>query len=174
MRWIMRYLSDVSEASHNPNRNIAAVRTAARAIILHDEKVLAVRIRTELGEFMVLPGGGQNHGETLHQTVVREVLEELGLNVTVKHAAYVREYVGKNHAMHCIHGHFHQVEVVFHCDCADLSLIGAGKEIDRRQVGFIWLPLDKLADYPLSPPGLAEVIRSTRESGAARYLGDIH
>ncbi len=174
MPWFMRYNCDVSEASHNPNRDVATVRTAARAIILHDEKILAVRIRTELGEFMVLPGGGQNHGETLHQTVVREVLEELGLNVTVKHAAYVREYVGKNHAMHRIHGHFHQVEVVFHCDCADLSPIGAGKETDRRQVGFVWLPLDKLADYPLSPPGLAEVIRSTRESGAARYLGDIH
>ena len=164
----------MSESQPHPHRDGAHIRTAARAIIVHDNKLLAVRIRTEQSEFLVLPGGGQNHGETLHQTVIREVLEELGLNVKVKHAAYIREYVGKNHAMHRIHGHFHQVEVVFHCECADFSPIGAGKELDRRQVGYVWLPLDKLSDFPLSPPGLAEVIRSTRESGTARYLGDVH
>lgn len=174
MPWVLRYHRNVSEAPHNHNRDGAVVRTAARAIIIREEKLLVVRIRTEQGEFMVLPGGGQNHGETLHQTVVREVFEELGLKVTVRHAAYIREYVGKNHAMHRIHGHFHQVEVVFHCECLDFSTIGEGGEKDRRQVGFVWLPLDKLSEHPLSPPGLSEVIRSSRESGAARYLGDVH
>jgi 8-oxo-dGTP pyrophosphatase MutT (NUDIX family) len=174
MRSILRYHKGVSEVPPNYNREVSTVRTAARAIIIRDEKLLAVRIRTEQGEFLVLPGGGQNHGENLHQTVTREVMEELGLNVVVRHAAYIREYVGKNHAMHRIHGHFHQVEVVFHCECSDFSPIGEGKEMDRRQIGFVWLPLDKLADYPLSPPGLSEVIRTSRNGGAARYLGDVH
>ena len=164
----------MSEPPRHTHRDASAVRTAARAIIIQDEKLLAVRIHTDQGEFMVLPGGGQNHGETLHQTVVREVLEELGLKVKVQHMAYIREYVGKNHAMHRIHGHFHQVEVVFFCDCSDFSPIGEGKEMDRRQVGFTWLPVDKLADFPLSPPGLSELIRSARGGGAPRYLGDIH
>ncbi|MFM7742597.1 MAG: NUDIX domain-containing protein [Verrucomicrobiota bacterium] len=55
----------------------SGVRTAARAVILRGEEILAVRIRTEEGEFLVLPGGGQNHGETLRDTVRREVFEEL-------------------------------------------------------------------------------------------------
>jgi hypothetical protein len=67
-------------------------------------------------------------------------MEELGLTVTPRGLMYVREYVGKNHAMHRIHGHFHQVEAVFHCDCADFGPIGEGRERDRRQVGFEWLP----------------------------------
>jgi 8-oxo-dGTP pyrophosphatase MutT (NUDIX family) len=150
------------------------VRTAARAVILRGQEILTVRIRTDEGEFLVLPGGGQNHGETLEAAVVREVLEELGLAVTPKALLYVREYVGKNHSMHRIHGHFHQVEAVFHCECADFSPIGEGRERDRRQVGFEWLPLARLADYPLSPKGLGAIIPKALQSGAATYLGDIH
>lgn len=155
-------------------RDSAAVRTAARAVLLRDEALLVVRIRTQEGEFLVLPGGGQEHGETLTDTVRREVMEELGLAVTPRGLMYVREYVGKNHAMHRIHGHFHQVEAVFHCDCADFGPIGEGRERDRRQVGFEWLPLAKLGDFPLSPPGLGEVIGRFLASGGATYLGDVH
>lgn len=156
------------------HRDSSGVRTAARAIITRDGELLVVRIRSDEGEFLVLPGGGQNHGETLHATVVREVYEELGLKVVVQQLAYVREYVGKNHSMHRIHGHFHQVETVFHCRCEDFSSLGAGQGQDRRQVGFLWLPLDKIAEYPLSPPGLREIIKQNLQGGAARYLGDVH
>jgi len=110
----------------------------------------------------------------LRDTVRREVLEELGLKVVPQGLLYLREYVGKNHAMHRIHGHFHQVEAVFHCLCEDLSPIGEGRERDRRQVGFEWLPLARLADYPLSPKGLGEVIAKAMKDGSATYLGDVH
>lgn len=123
---------------------------------------------------MVLPGGGQNHGENLRDTVRREVLEELGLTIVPLGLIYLREYVGKNHAMHRIHGHFHQVEAVFHCECADFAPIGAGRERDRRQVGFAWLPLARLEDFPLSPKGLGSVIAKALQDGSATYLGDIH
>jgi 8-oxo-dGTP pyrophosphatase MutT (NUDIX family) len=150
-----------------PGSVSSGVRTAARAVILRGADILAVRIR-------VLPGGGQNHGETLRDTVRREVLEELGLKVVPQGLLYLREYVGKNHAMHRIHGHFHQVEAVFHCLCDDLTPIGEGRERDRRQVGFEWLPLARLADYPLSPKGLGEVIAKALRDGSATYLGDVH
>jgi len=63
-------------------------------VILRGGDILAVRIRTEEGEFMVLPGGGQNHGETLRDAVRREVFEELGLRVEPQALLYLREYVG--------------------------------------------------------------------------------
>jgi 8-oxo-dGTP pyrophosphatase MutT (NUDIX family) len=150
------------------------VRTAARGLILRGEEILTVRIRTTEGEFLVLPGGGQEHGETLRETVRREVFEELGLRVEPEGLVYLREYVGKNHAMRRIHGHFHQVEAVFRCRCADLSPIGEGKERDRRQVGFEWIPLARIAEYPLSPKGLGEVIAKALRDGSATYLGDVH
>jgi hypothetical protein len=41
-------------------------------------------------------------------------------------------------------------------------------------VGFEWLPLARLADYPLSPKGLGEVIAKALQDGSATYLGDVH
>ena len=58
-----------------------SVRTAARAVIIRGQDLLVVRVRTEEGEFLVLPGGGQEHGETLTDAVQREVFEESGVRV---------------------------------------------------------------------------------------------
>ncbi len=143
-------------------------------MIIREEALLVVRVRTDEGEFLVLPGGGQEHGETLTGTVRREVFEELGLRVEPRGLVYLREYVGKNHGMHRIHGRFHQVEAVFHCACDDFSPIGGGRTTDRRQIGFEWIPLGKLADYPLSPQGLGAIIKQSLQDGSARYLGDVH
>lgn len=143
-------------------------------MIIRAEALLVVRVRTDEGEFLVLPGGGQEHGETLTGTVRREVFEELGLKVEPRGLVYLREYVGKNHGMHRIHGRFHQVEAVFHCTCDDFSPIGGGRTTDRRQIGFEWIPLGKLADYPLSPQGLGAIIKQSLQDGSARYLGDVH
>jgi 8-oxo-dGTP pyrophosphatase MutT (NUDIX family) len=164
----------MSAPRSQPSSISSGVRTAARAVILRGGDLLAIRIRSEEGDFLVLPGGGQNHGETLRDTVRREVLEELGLAVVPQGLLYLREYVGKNHALRRIHSHFHQVEAVFHCRCDDFSPIGEGKGHDRRQVGFEWLPLAQLADYPLSPRGLGEVIAKALQEGSATYLGDVY
>ncbi|MFM9147824.1 MAG: hypothetical protein ACKORI_06835, partial [Verrucomicrobiota bacterium] len=44
-------------------RRKESVRIAARAVIIRDGMLLTVRVRTDEGEFLVLPGGGQEHGE---------------------------------------------------------------------------------------------------------------
>jgi 8-oxo-dGTP pyrophosphatase MutT (NUDIX family) len=55
----------------------AIIRSAARAIIIKNDSVLLVQMKNDGGEFFILPGGGQLHGETLVQTVKRECMEEL-------------------------------------------------------------------------------------------------
>lgn len=165
-------LRDVKRSG--PERRSESVRIAARAVIIRAGSLLTVRVRTDEGEFLVLPGGGQEHGETLPDAVRREVAEELGLAVVPKSLLYVREYVGKNHAMRRIHSRFHQVEAVFHCECPDFSPLGEGKGQDRRQVGFEWIPVDALDRHPLSPRGLGQVLLRALKDGTAVYIGDVH
>ena len=58
-----------------------AIRNSAKALILHDGKLLLNRCVSRLGIYYALPGGGQHDGELLTEAVRREVLEETGLRV---------------------------------------------------------------------------------------------
>jgi mutator protein MutT len=54
-----------------------------RAVIIEGGKVLTIK-RTKLGDiYWVMPGGGAEDGETDGQALVREIKEELGLDVKV-------------------------------------------------------------------------------------------
>ncbi|MEU6536423.1 NUDIX hydrolase [Streptomyces sp. NPDC047000] len=61
------------------------LRVAAYAVCVRDDRVLLARwIRHEDGApEWTLPGGGMDHGEHPHDTVVREVEEETGYEVEV-------------------------------------------------------------------------------------------
>mgnify|MGYP001246774977 FL=1 len=53
------------------------IRTAARALIILDKKVLTIKMCDKTGIFYILPGGGQRHGESLTDALIRECLEEI-------------------------------------------------------------------------------------------------
>lgn len=148
------------------------IRTAARALIIHQQKLLAIKMRDRSGVFYILPGGGQNHGETLQEGLKRECLEEIGTEVEVGELLYVREYIGKNHEFRHAHRAFHQVENVFRCVLPDPAGIGPGTELDKKQVGIEWLPLNELAKIRLLPEVIKPYFTSDGFTPAINYLGD--
>ena len=106
------------------------------------------------GIFYILPGGGQNHGETLREGLMRECLEEIGTAVEVGELLYVREYIGKNHEFRRSHHAFHQVENVFRCTLPDPDGIGPGTELDKKQIGVEWIPIADLPNRRILPEGI--------------------
>lgn len=67
------------------------MRTGVRAsaVIVKDGKILLIRrFRKKQGEYWVFPGGGVEEGDTPEETVVREVKEETGLDVSCKEKIY--------------------------------------------------------------------------------------
>ena len=156
---------------------IPTVRSAARALIIQDARLLAVAMRDERGDFYILPGGGQRHGETLVQTVQRECLEELNAEVEVGELLYVREYIGRHHDFRKKHRNFHQLESVFRCRLKDPNTIFGMDHLehDKLQVGVAWLPLEMLGSSRFYPDALKPLFgKSDIEIGSQRYLGDIN
>ena len=148
------------------------IRTAARALIILDQKILAIKMRDQTGIFYILPGGGQRHGETLKQGLERECLEEIGTKVEIGELIYVREYIGKNHEFHKSHSAFHQVENVFRCSLADPNGIGQGTEHDKKQVGVEWIPIEDLPGRRFLPEVIKPFFKDGNFDSGMNYLGD--
>ncbi|MED4730742.1 NUDIX domain-containing protein [Aneurinibacillus migulanus] len=134
------------------------VRTSAKALIVQNNKVLLIKMRDDRGIYYIMPGGGQEHGETLPQTLRRECLEELGMDVHIGSLLFVREYIGKNHENALLHNDIHQVEFIFSCRPA--SLPSAPAEPDNGQIGSGWLDIANLSNYRLYPKQLLSVLEN--------------
>lgn len=63
------------------------MRDSARAVIIRDRKVLTMFRRKikdgAVNEYYVIPGGGIEEGETEEETVVRELQEEMSVEVEI-------------------------------------------------------------------------------------------
>lgn len=71
------------------------IRSSVQAIIIHEGKLLTLK-KYDYNKFMnILPGGGQEPGETLKEAVIRECREEIGVKVEVNELLFVSEYIGK-------------------------------------------------------------------------------
>lgn len=125
-------------------------------------------------EFYILPGGGQRHGETLVESLLRECREELGIEPWVDNVAYIREYIGRNHSFANKHRNFHQLEVVFFCHLPDDAKINRKLSGDKNQIGVEWIPLEDLPKANFYPQKILEFIRDGGVQVEPLYLGDIN
>lgn len=151
---------------------IKSIRSAARALIVHDGKLLATKMRDRSGPWYTLPGGGQLPGETLKEALERECREEIGCAVQVGELLYVREYIGKNHHFAHRHAGFHQVEHVFRAFLKDPNSPCLGDAADTRQIGVNWLALEALEHIRFYPEVIKPYFDLEDIRLPALYLGD--
>lgn len=91
-------------------------RLAARALILHQDRLLMVNAwPAHLSDLWCAPGGGAEVGQSLPDTLRREIHEETGLTIEVGAPALVNEFHDPGRG-------FHQVDIYFRCTIAAGSL----------------------------------------------------
>jgi 8-oxo-dGTP diphosphatase len=92
------------------------VRLSVKAIIVREGRLLVLKCQDQEGHWYILPGGGQEAGETLDQALRRECLEELGCEVRMGPLRFIRDYIAKNHEFAATDSGSHQVELMFECE----------------------------------------------------------
>lgn len=151
---------------------IPPIRNAVRALILRDDKILLLRKEGyEDGERYALPGGGQDIGETLEQTLHRECMEEIGARVEIHDLVYVADYFKPRDTYP--RSTRHLVEFLFACTVADDYVPINGPHPDKHQVEVVWAGRKMLAGMPLYPRSLSPYLANSRENTATVYLGTI-
>ena len=140
------------------------IRTSAKAVIIQNGKLLAIKMNDGKEEWYILPGGGQEDEEMLPQTVEREVREETGIKVICKDLLFVIEGVrGES---------FHRMDLVFLCEYLG-KIPNAVLYSDMNQMGFDWLDLSILNRLPLFPSKLRRPIMNFYEGKEyMKYLGN--
>jgi len=146
------------------------IRNSAKAVIIKDGKVLLTQNIDEEGLFYLFPGGGQEKGETLHEAVVRECIEELGEQVEALDLLHIREYIGENHEYAIHDADVHQIE--FYFECRLLGRRGEATQPDPYQTGIEWVPLADLENHRVYPKAIRPVLSARSEKLV--YLGDVN
>lgn len=150
-------------------------RNSAKAIIFENDKVLLTRNEDLEGTFYLLPGGGQNFGETLTQALVREVMEETGYLVEPGKLLLVRDYVGANHEFAKDDGNAHQTEHMFRAFCRKHDSVGKLSP-DAWQTGIDWIPLSEIGTVRIYPSVLTGILPQlfTGSYEGPVYLDDVN
>ena len=139
------------------------VRTSAKALVIRNGCMLAVKLRDQDGIFYIMPGGGQQAGELLPAAAEREVAEETGIRVKAGEAVFVIEGAEGEPD--------HRVDIVFRCEYE--GLCDAKQQHDFNQIGTEWLKIDTLNSTRLYPSRLRRPIMNLYQGKAAPvYLGN--
>ncbi|WP_171636555.1 NUDIX domain-containing protein [Paenibacillus plantarum] len=122
------------------------VRNTAKAIIEYDNKLLFIKKKLDnVGVYYTLPGGGQESGETIEDTMLRECTEELNINADVKEMVCVREYISSNHEYSFLVKQVHAIEFIFRCSFGTEDKI-THLQNDVAQIGFEWIDISTVIE----------------------------
>lgn len=109
------------------------IRPAAKALIMYDGRFLAIKEVISGKDVWDLPGGKIEYGESAEETVVREVKEEVGLEVDVKGCIGYYWFIREGDGMQI-------VALVFRCQprTTDVDLTKNPAE-EENITGYIWM-----------------------------------
>lgn len=131
-------------------------RTRVGVLIVRGDELLLVKHRRDDHEYWLLPGGGLDYGESIHDCAVRECKEELGLDVEVGDIIAVTESLPPQARRHILH------IVLQATSFSGQEQLG---QDDKRLVDMGWHPIEALRELTFYPPIAEEMIAAARGGG---------
>ena len=145
---------------------MSSARNSAKAIVLHEGKILVNRCNSRFGEYFALPGGGQRKGEMLSETVRRELLEETGYTVTPLRLSGIYERISEGRD----EGLSHKIYFIFLCKLED-EPCKTPSERERFQIGLEWIDLRRIRTCNLFPRAIRDNLSGLIGYGETIFIG---
>lgn len=133
------------------------IRIRPSALIIRGGSILLVEYRTEKrGLHYFLPGGGAEPGETIKQTIKREMVEETAAEIDVGPVAFLYE-CEPQYREDDYSPPDHTIFIIFDCDLLEGSVPRLPEKPELNQTDVKWIRLETLNSIKLVP-NIAESI----------------
>ncbi len=143
----MRYITNKQIKREDEMAQENKFRIAVRGMIKRQDKYLLLeRAKPSRGEmgYWELPGGGLDFGESPQQALVRELEEETGLSISVKHPLCVWHHMrGENTQI---------IGMTFLCQANNDDVV-----LSDEHIAYEWLSLDEIKQKKIFPELLDEL-----------------
>jgi ADP-ribose pyrophosphatase YjhB (NUDIX family) len=141
-----------------------SVVPSVTAIVLNEDGHLLLIHKTD-NDLWALPGGGHDAGETISDTVVREVREETGIDVEV--VDLVGLYTDPRHIMAYDDGEVRQqFSICFHARPTGGTLRTSSESKDVR-----WVPVDEIEGLNIHPSMRLRIQHGLDPERKSPYIG---
>ncbi len=135
---------------------------AARAIIIEDGKLLVMHRNKQGSQYFTLVGGRVNGNESLEQTLVRELKEETGLDVTSSRPVYIER-----------HAEPYNEQYIYLCEVAPHDQVAIQEYSEEGQMNRIninthspqWVGFSAFSNLPFRTPQLQQEIIKALKKG---------
>lgn len=139
-------------------------RVSPRGLLIENNSVLFIEYHNMDNErYYSLPGGGQDISVDLAQTLKKEFMEEVGLEIHVGDVLLVREFIISQPREDLWTKGIHQIEIIFDCKKSDphgeISIV----KPDHGMTGIKWIPIDEIKNYNVFPtPDIIDLVKDRR------------
>lgn len=137
------------------------IRIRPTALIINEGQVLLIQYQENNQFHYNLPGGGVEHGETITDTLKRELFEEANVKINIGPIAFLYEY-----SPHKQSGDYDSttpvLNIIFDCEIQDGSIAKLPDSPDPNQVGVRWVPLENLDSVVLYPNLKGHIVEYSR------------
>ena len=130
---------------NDPNAPAANSVVPSVVAVVVDEDARILMIHKTDNDLWALPGGGHEVGESIAQTVVREVKEETGYDVEVDRLTGT--YTNPGHVMAYDDGEVRQQFSL----CFRAKITGGQARTSDESKAVRWVPADELDELPIHP-----------------------
>ena len=141
--------------------DIMKANVRVSGIVFKEEKVALVKHENKYnGVYYLLPGGGLERDETIEECAIREVKEEIGLDVKIKSLAYYEDVVSDDD---------HTLHLIFRC-----KIIGGKVENldpDKKVKDIIFMDEEEFRKVKFFPEKLKKTLFSEKDNYFPLSLG---